>query len=307
MGNYKKLLNCKRGDIMGLLNIKIPVRISRRNRKYYIDKGYDIPKNFEGEFMIWTYDINHKSKTKLPFQCDNCKEIFERSAEAHYKRSAKGNYSTVYCQKCYHLHTFETIEERYGVKYYTQTSEYNEKIKAISLKKYGVEHYRQSQEVEAKRKQTCLEKYGVDNFTKTEKMKKYSREIFAKNGLVNFSKAQKHICDLVNGQLNYLFHGYYLDILYEDWLDIEYDGSGHDLRVKHGDMTQEEFGKKEKIRYAAIHSYGIKTLVIKGNTRDILPDDGLLLQTLNESIEHLRNSDDKTFTIDYSNLVITQK
>lgn len=194
------------------------------------------------------------------------------------------------------------MQQKYGVKVYTQAKGYKDKVKKTCQEKYGVDHPTQTIEFRKKSIQTCREKYGTDSYTQTPEFRDKAKAIFHNNGLVCCSKAQRHICDLVNGKLNYYCHGFYLDVLFEDWLDIEYDGSGHDLRVKHGDISQEEFNQKERKRFAIIHYYGYKTLVIKGNDRDKLPSDDILSVDIYKAIDYLRNSKTKTFEIDYTKL-----
>ena len=66
------------GDNMGLLvDENVEVQITRRNRKYYREKGYNIPDCYEGNFAIKSIDINPKSKiAMLPFICDCCGKNF---------------------------------------------------------------------------------------------------------------------------------------------------------------------------------------------------------------------------------------
>lgn len=193
------------------------------------------------------------------------------------------------------------MKEKYGVEYSMLLPDFKEKVKETSMQKYGVEHYRKSDVVKQKQKETVMRKYGVYSVSQLPQNREKSRELFHKNGLINASSAQKHICDLVKGQLNYRFHGFYLDILFEDWLDIEYDGSGHNLRVKMGKMSQEDFDKKERKRLAAIHFNGLKTIIIKGNDQDLLPPDEEILSDIQKGIDLLRNSKDNNYLIDYSN------
>lgn len=75
-----------------------------------------------------------------------------------------------------------TVQTRYGVDYFTQTSEYNEKVKKTSLENYGVEHHTKSQTVKNKIIATNQRRYGHgsvlsvprfrENITKTN-MSKY--------------------------------------------------------------------------------------------------------------------------------------
>ena len=65
-------------------------------------------------------------------------------------------------------------------------------------------------------------------------------------------------------------------------LDIEVDFGGHNLSVKLGQLTQEEFDRKELIRDKVIKSKGYKIIRIKSKS-DLLPSDSILLQMLNDA------------------------
>lgn len=287
-------------DIL-LLDKNIKVNITARNITFYQNKGYDIPKKYRGEWEVKQEDVPLNGRVLLEFKCDECGEHFFRCAYNPANHFDEGIYVPVYCPNCYHKRTKETMKAKYGVEYGTQVPGYKEKVKETSLKKYGVEHYRKSEQVKQKQKETVMKRYGVSSVSQLPQNREKSKELFHNNGLICASSQQKHICNLVNGKLNYKYHGYYLDILFEDWLDIEYDGSGHNLRVKIGKMSQEEFDKKERQRFAVIHANGLKTIIIKGNEKDLLPSDGCILSDIYKGIEYLKESKDNSYTIDYSN------
>ena len=113
---------------MGLLvDENVEVQITRRNRKYYREKGYNIPDCYEGNFAIKSIDINPKSKiAMLPFICDCCGKKFYRSAQNYYKRN---HFDDVLCDNCYHIHTQESMQEKYGVKSYSQAKDYKDKVR----------------------------------------------------------------------------------------------------------------------------------------------------------------------------------
>ena len=115
---------------MGLLvDENVEVQITRRNRKYYREKGYNIPDCYEGNFAIKSIDINPKSKiTMLPFICDCCGKKFYRSAQNYYKRN---HFDDALCKDCYHIHTQESMQEKYGVKSYSQAKDYKDKVKTM--------------------------------------------------------------------------------------------------------------------------------------------------------------------------------
>lgn len=117
------------------------------------------------------------------------------------------------------------------------------------------------------------------------------------------SKAQEHICKLYNGKLNYCIEFYYADILLENSIICEYDGSGHDLLVKTGKMTRKEFDKREHSREKVMISRGYKIFRLISNN-DILPSDDELLRIKDIALEKLKekplykyNLNDKTETL----------
>lgn len=183
----------------------------------------------------------------------------------------------------------ETLQRKYGVDCYFQASDFKKKSIETSLKRYGTIFPSQSNQIKEKTKQSCLEKYGVTSYTKTAENRERCRTQLQKQGCLQSSKGQELICEIVGGKINSPFHGFFLDVLYEDWLDIEYNGGGHDLQVKLGQTTQEDFNKKEARRSAAILSYGLKQLILI-NEQDQLLDEAKLTLMLFEAIEELRTT-----------------
>lgn len=223
----------------------------------------------------------------------------------------------------------ETIKDRYGVEYAGQIEAGKEKAKTTNMAKYGVPHSSQIKETQDKKRHTVQERYGVDHVSQLDEVKEKMRQsCLARYGVEHYSQlpehrqkmsafflenneppssvGQNHICQLVNGKLNYRCHGFFLDTLYEDWLDIEYNGTGHDLSVKFGLLTQEEFDKKERQRKAAIFGYGYKMLILyySQSKRDYLPEDEVLVLILGSAISRLRNENIHELTIDLDTLTI---
>lgn len=96
---------------------------------------------------------------------------------------------------------------------------------------------------------------------------------FYKNGTQKCSQQQEYIHSLVGGELNYPVNNSSLDIAFpEEKIYIEYDGSGHDLSVKLGEKTNEEFQEKEKKRNYALFRLGWKSIRIISK-KDYLPSD----------------------------------
>lgn len=289
---------------MGLIKNKKEVRITCRNYTYYKNKGYDIPKITKDkkfyDILVDSTDVNPKSKIiMLDFICDCCGKEFKRKSESYYYRVFNTGDTKTYCNKCCLEASKETMFKKYGVKYGGQVAGSIEKRNQTCIQKYGVSHALKTENSKNKSKLTCLAKYGVDSFTKTNEFRKQAKQYFRKSNIVTCSKQQKHIADILGLQVNVYFHGYYLDMVYNENIDIEYNGSGHNLSVKRGSITQEDFDKRERKRYAALHQYGMKTLTILGNEKDILPEDSVLLKDILNGIEYLNNNDSFSYLIDY--------
>lgn len=61
----------------------------------------------------------------------------------------------------------KSLQKKYGVDYYSQHSDFVDKIEKTKLERYGDEHY---SNVDMMRS-TCMKKYGVDNYSKTDEYK----------------------------------------------------------------------------------------------------------------------------------------
>ena len=178
-----------------------------------------------------------------------------------------------------------TLIERYGTQYPLQNKDCFEKLKQTNLEKYGCEYSTQSEEVKQKRKQTSLERYGYENPMQSPE---FFEKWFAKNGsnFVKSSRQQQYLCNLYNGILNYPFRCFALDVyLLEDKMDIEFDGSGHRMSISLGNITEEDFEKRELYRNVALKKEGYKQMRII-SSKDLLPSDPILLQMLSEARQY---------------------
>lgn len=86
----------------------------------------------------------------------------------------------------------KTVNERYGVDYYSQTYEWYEKTKIMSNEKYGVDWPSQSEEVKERIILTNNEKYGVNYWAQTDEAKEILREA-NKTQFLDPVKKEKHL------------------------------------------------------------------------------------------------------------------
>lgn len=202
---------------------------------------------------------------------------------------------------------FNTNLIKYGVGNYTQTKEYKDKVKKTNQERYGVDSCLQIEGVHKKAEQAFLDKYGAKCSVLVPEIKNKILDSLFKNKSAPSSIQQEYLSILYNYNLNHLTNNYFLDMINIDHkIYIEYDGGGHDLCVKLGKMTQEEFNHKERKRYYFLRNKGYKLIRII-STKDKLPLDDTLLLMLEYAKDYLSTGHSWIyFDIDNSNIINSQ-
>jgi len=293
--------------------------------KYYENLGHKIPriKNKQGKMVITRdtkiiiniKDLPPKSGARIKLICDYCGEDFDRRYADHVfimNKDIKNNRDA--CENCRQLKQDESYFDKHGVKNTFELEKTKIKIRETNLDRYGFENSAKNDLVQQKAKDTCMERYGVDNASKSEEVKQkivdtmqerfgvdnimeleeYRMKIadtLSKNNSVATSKQQIYLHKLFGGILNYSEYTPILDIAFpETNIYIEYNGGGHNLRVKLGQMTKEEFRNKELRRYHYLKGKGWNAIFIDSDT-DLLPSDKILQDLLNIGKEYLLNGE----------------
>lgn len=253
------------------------------------------------ETTLDTYTILTKNGTEM-YCCHNCKGIkykntissFSEEKNQSIKETRINNNLARYGVKNVSQIEFvknkkkETTLSHYGVENPAQS----EIIKAATIKtnqlKYGYDNPSMSPEIQNKIKETCLSKYGVENVFQSKEIIKKIRETRYLNGTIETSFPQTYIYNLYQTiekcALNAPVMEYSVDILIDN-LVIEYDGGGHNLSVKTGNMSQEEFDQKQIMRNNIIKRAGYKQMHIISHT-DKLPSDAVLLDMLEQTKQY---------------------
>lgn len=207
----------------------------------------------------------------------------------------------------------ETSMKNYGVPYPNMSEEFRKQCEDRREEKYGYRKIKISQESIQRRKQTCLERYGYANplqvpefkekafdtnekkygtkyISQAESVKAKRAQTMWKNDTTCTSRQQRYIHSLYGGELNYpVTRSYMGDIVFvEERLICEVDFGGHNLPVKLGQMTQEEFDKKEIVRNKIIKRAGYQTIHLISHT-DKLPSDSKLLEILDFSRQYFKD------------------
>lgn len=171
--------------------------------------------------------------------------------------------------------TKKTNQKRYGGNAPASSIEVQKKMEKTNLQKYGTRVPAQNKEIHDKMEQTTLERFGVKNpFLHPDIWQKaHDKTIFAV-----YSTQQSYLCELYGGELNIPISYYFIDVFFkEEKICLEYDGTGHNLSVKMGNITQKEFDRKEVIRYQTLKKLGYKQSKIIKTKNDNLPSNKILL------------------------------
>jgi len=169
---------------------------------------------------------------------------------------------------------------KYGAQHNSQFEGRNEKCVQTSLEHYGCENPMQNIEVKNKLKQTFLKIFGVDNPLKSLEIREKMNKTLNKNGTAPTSRQQIYVNSILKGELNYPEGHCLLDIAFpEDKLYVECDFGGHNLQVKIGKITQDEFNKKERVRSIVLNRKGWKEIRII-SCKDKLPSDLMIFYIL---------------------------
>jgi len=295
--------------IVMLLTKEVEVGLRGNKRiPYYREKGYDIPTkidkynrvvvDYSKKLLVNVEDMPEYSELKVIVKCDyqedGCRDVYPKNVADYFKNNINSTVHKDCCsnRKCQNKKTAECNLINYGFEFHLNQPDFIKRIKQTNLKKYGSETLFGSEYFMDKTKEVVKEKYGVENISQIDDIKIKKSETFYKNGSVRTSRQQRYIHQLFGGILNYSNSTPSLDVAFpENKIYIELNGSGHDLCVKMGQMTEQTFKQKELKRYQYLKRRGWKGIFINTPV-DYLPSDEILLEEYNKALEWLK-SDEK--------------
>lgn len=259
----------------------------REKNEMYKDCCYDCGKLKRAESNMKVYGVDN------PMKVDEFKENQRKTIQANYGVD-------------FPLQNKEILEkvkrtnmERYGVDVYAKTQECQDKMKKTNLERYGVEHYSMTDEWNVKVGNTVRMRYGVDSISQIPEVMQKKIDTMYANGTIATSSQQIYIHNLLDGVLNYPTERSTLDIAFPDeMIYVEYDGGGHNLPVKLGIMTQEEFDKKEKRRTFSLFDRGWKEIRLASD-KDKLPEDLEILRTVEKARSFLIGERTKSIIVNW--------
>lgn len=187
--------------------------------------------------------------------------------------------------------TVNTYIKKYGVDNPMKNREIINKSNESKIKRFGSTNPFTHEEVMDKAKKTNLKKYGTEWHMQNDEVMIKSKTSMYRNGTTPCSRQQQYLYELLGGKLNFPISRASLDIAFPDEkIYIEYDGNGHNLSVKLGNVTEEEFKTKEIKRYLFLKSMGWKQIKIVSPV-DYLPSDIVIINEINKAKEWLKGNE----------------
>jgi len=144
---------------------EIEIRGHSSNYEYYRSLGYDV--QIRKPFKVNPIDLMRGSYVKITSVCDNCQRE-SKNAFKDYWIYTDGLIQPFYCKKCNHVKNEKTCLEKWGVKNPMQSEEVKLKLKKSLQSKYGVDWYSKTSEWKDKFRNKSQEKWGVDNPSKSD-------------------------------------------------------------------------------------------------------------------------------------------
>lgn len=313
---------------MGLISEEVQIKLNSKDTSRLEKFGYTLPmrkatkstkKKYGKEFVydigsiitIRVSDLSPCSHARVQCKCDYCGDQFNIEYVS-YLDHISGMVPKLACHKCIGYKYKEVFLLKLGVENPSQLPEIQEKKRQTNLLKRGVEFPNQSKEVLETMMNNNIEKYGVpyimqvpeivnknresrykhygdnDPLHSKETREKISQSLY-KNNTISTSKQQRYINDLYNTKLNYPLKYWNVDMYDEQSnIYIEYDGTGHDLNVKFGELTLDQFKERETTRFYSLRQDGYKMMRII-SAHDLLPSDTILLKMLDDAKQYFAN------------------
>lgn len=242
----------------------------------------------------------------------NAQELEETKIKTQKTNLEKYGCVNVFQSQSFRLKQKETLQKKYGVENVSQIEIVKKKKMEKALKKYGVKYVLQDKTIREKIIKTNIRKYGFKTPCQNEEIKNkaLNKLINSKymRGTAPYSKQQEYLQKILKGELNYpLNNQCWIDIAFpNEKLAIEYHGSGHNLNVILGKITQEEFDNNEIKRNYLLKTLGWKLIIIQSN-KDYLPFDSVIYNIVKIAKNYLNTGHSWIkYDIDNSKIITSQ-
>lgn len=306
-GVWKQKVKINVEDLMPYSNIKINCICDYCNNEYSITMAHYTDRVLNGNGLCCCKKCQHielSETVKSKYGVDNISKlesIKKQKAETQFK-----NYGYSYNLQNPNIKNkvIKSLINKWGVKYPMQSPLFKEKMVEL----YNADNPMKIEEIKNKIQQTNILKYGNISPMSSKDVQEKTKKTMYKNGTVATSSQQRAIYDVykVNfsqAELNYPIGKSYSGDIVIDNLDIEIDYGGHNLTVKKGQISQEEFDYKQMIRDKIVKSEGYKIVRIIADKTRAIPSDSKLLEILDYARNFFKDNPERSwieFDIDNS-------
>jgi hypothetical protein len=165
-----------------ILDKKVNIKITKKNIDHYKEFYDNISLKDIIEIDTET-QLQKGSNLKINVCCDLCSIERHIKYQSYVKNITSCEKYPIYtCDKCSHIKLKEYNLNHYGVEYYSQHPDRNDKVRATSLEKYGADHFSRSINFKPKISKTNLEKFGFENpFMDSERIKSIFKDKYGVN------------------------------------------------------------------------------------------------------------------------------
>lgn len=286
-----------------LISKKVSVVWNANNVRRYKRFGYNYTK-IGDSILISVEDLPLYSKALVKVRCDYCKIKYDIKYDHHLrgvKFIKKDSCTDIACRV---KKQKEVFFKKYKVDSSFKVKRFRNKGIRTLLKKYGVDNVSKNEEIKNQKSKTTFKNYGVDNPFKSKKIIKDIRNKRAKamyeNGTHISSKQQRHIHEILKGELNYPIGKINVDIAFpRQKTYIEYDGSGHDICCAFNNIDKKSFDRRELKRIYYLKNRGWKMMRIISK-QDRLPQNYMIRRMFSIAKNILKNKSWVKFHIDSS-------
>ena len=131
-----------------ILSETVDVKISSKNKEYYLNLGYEIPTYKDSHrrisvkkgtvIAVNVCDLPLNSHVQIRFACDNCGKEGVTTYQCYKQSEHDGK---KYCRKCSaNIVTKQVWIEKYGVSCSLHAEDISQKVKLTNLERYGTKN-----------------------------------------------------------------------------------------------------------------------------------------------------------------------
>lgn len=273
-----------------IITKEVKIICRKANKKYYEGREDEYIAGID--IFIALDNLSHNSSIRIETYCDYCLEngintICNKSYKEYLNQ--RKDVAKDCCSTCQSKKIKDVSMKKYGVENPSQTPEAIQKIENVFLQKYGVKNIMFLPETFDKILATTEERYGYKYILGTN----YGRERFSKtmysNSTSPCSSQQKHIWNILGGELNYPISGRNVDIAFlDEKIYLECDFSGHWMNIHRNKISETKFYANQISRTKQLLDCGWKEFRIISRN-DNIPTTEVLFWIKNHAFDYLKS------------------